>query len=281
MAQQRAGTDSATSSDLGYTQGYSKSVVASHASRTVQNSAEFLLPHILPNSTILDLGCGPGTITLGFCTYAPKGRVIGLDAGESVIAQARSTAPEVEYPNLTFKVADITTRLPFDDASIDIVYTSQTIYHIPLPVHVMKEAYRVLKKGGILAMRETDTLIWHPSSPTTEAYCAAIGKSVPPGAQGVGTGRRLHIWANEAGFELKKMQIGTGGTTYAAPELSKWWAGIHIERLQGEVGKKWLEEQKFVRNQSDIDAMIAGLKAWGEHDDAWYTALNGEVVCRK
>ncbi|KAJ9616475.1 hypothetical protein H2200_000194 [Cladophialophora chaetospira] len=268
-------------SNSGYTQGHSAAVVASHASRTVENSAAFLLPHLKPIFTIVDLGCGPGTITRGFCSYVPQGKVIGIDAGQSVIEQARSSRSETDYPNLSFQVGDITTRLPFDDQSIDVVYTSQTIYHIPSPVQVMKDAYRVLKPGGLLAMRETDTLIWHPSSPSTEAYCAAIGKAVPPGAQGVGTGRRLHIWAKEAGLDPSKMQVGTGGTCYAAPDLSKWWAGVHIARLQGEVGQEWLEHLKLVRDQSGIDEMIAGLKAWGDDEHAWYAALQGEVICWK
>ena len=256
-------------------------MVASHASRTVQNSAAFLLPHIKPNYTILDLGCGPGTITRGCCSYVPQGSVIGIDAAESVIEQARASAPHQEYPNLFFQVGDITTRLPLNDESVDVVYTSQTIYHIAYPVEVMEEAFRVLKPGGMLAMRETDTLIWHPSTPSTEAYCQAIGHAVPQGAQGVGTGRRLHIWAQQAGFERSKMQIGTGGTCYTAPDETKWWADIHVGRLEGDVGKKWLEEGEVVRNEIELDVMISGLKAWGNDPEAWYAALQGEVICWK
>jgi ubiquinone/menaquinone biosynthesis C-methylase UbiE len=272
---------SSKSAPSGYTQGHSAAVVASHASRTVENSAAFLLPHVKPTSTILDLGCGPGTITRGFCRFVPEGSVVGIDAGESVIETARTSAPKAEYPNLSFQVGDITKRLPFEDGSVDIVYTSQTLLHIPSPVQVMREAYRILKPGGMLAMRETDTVTWHPSSPQTEAYREALSKAIPPGAQGMGAGRRLHVWAKEAGFEPSRMQVGTGGMCYAAPDLAKWWANVHIERLQGDVGKKWLEQLKLVRDQDEIDGMIAGLKAWGDSEEAWYAALQGEVICWK
>jgi SAM-dependent methyltransferase len=269
----------------GYIQGHSAAVVASHASRTVHNSAAFLLPHIKPDFTILDLGCGPGTITRGFCAYVPQGRVIGIDAGEEVIAQAVSsisTSTSTTPPNnVSFQVGDITTRLPFADGSIDVVYTSQTLYHIPTPVPVMKEALRVLKPGGMLAMRETDTLIWHPRRASTDAYCAAVGKAVPPGAQGVGTGRRLHAWAREAGFAPARMLVGTGGTCYAAPELARWWADLHVQRLRGEVGKRWLDELHLVRDQAELDELVAGLDAWGDDEQAWYAALQGEVICWK
>ncbi|KIW70383.1 hypothetical protein PV04_02656 [Phialophora macrospora] len=274
-------TSNSTPKTSGYTQGYSAAVVASHASRTVDNSAAFLLPHLKPDFTILDLGCGPGTITRGFCAYVPQGRVIGIDAGEAVIAQAASSI-SASTPNLSFQVGDITAGLPFADDSIDVVYTSQTLYHIASPVSVMREAYRVLKPGsGMLAMRETDTLIWHPRRASTDAYCAAIGKAVPPGAQGVGTGRRLHVWAREAGFAPAKMLVGTGGTCYAAPELARWWADVHVQRLRGEVGKTWLDELHLVRDQGEIDELVAGLNAWGDDEQAWYAALQGEVICWK
>ena len=264
-----------------YTQGHSAAVVASHASRTVENSAAFLLPHLKPHFTILDLGCGPGTITRGFCAHVPQGRVIGIDAGEAVIAQARSLASGSAYPNLFFQVGDITTRLPFEDGSVDVVYTSQTLFHVPYAVRVMKEAFRVLKAGGMLAMRESDTMIWHPSNPGIDQYQSLMVKIVPSGAQGFGTGRRLHIWAQEAGFERAKMQVGSGTFSYSAPEQSRWWAGTHIDRLRGEVGKKWLEEFKIVSEQAQIDQMIDGLRTWAESPDAWFAALQGEVICWK
>ncbi|KIW34926.1 uncharacterized protein PV07_01667 [Cladophialophora immunda] len=269
------------SSPSTYTQGHSAAVVASHASRTVENSAAFLLPHLQPHFTIVDLGCGPGTITRGFCPHVPNGSVIGIDAAGSVIEMARSGAPESEYPNLSFRVGDITSRLPCDDNSVDVVYTSQVLFHIPAPVRVIKEALRVLKPGGMLAMRETDTLIYHPANAGTEAFTATMAKAVSsPGAQGIGSGRRIHLWAQEAGFERPKMQVRAGATCHPAPDESKWWANIQVERLQGEIGRKWVGELQLV-SQDEIDAMIAGLKTWGDSPEAWYVALQGEVICWK
>ncbi|KAH0837710.1 hypothetical protein Z517_04375 [Fonsecaea pedrosoi CBS 271.37] len=269
------------SSTSTYTQGHSAAVVASHASRTVENSAAFLLPHLQPHFTIVDLGCGPGTITRGFCPHVPQGSVIGIDAAESVITLARSGAPGNEHPNLTFRVGDITARLPWDDNSVDVVYTSQVLYHIPTPVRVIREALRILKPGGMLAMRETDTLIYHPSNPGTEAFLTTMAKAVSPGAQGIGSGRRIHLWAQEAGFERSKMQVRAGATCHPAPDESKWWANIQVERLKGEIGRKWLGELQLVRSQAEIDAMVNGLRAWGDSPEAWYAALQGEVICWK
>ena len=54
-----------------YTQGYSDAVVSSHQSRTVYSDAAFLLSHVKPTDRILDVGCGPGTITIGFAKLVP------------------------------------------------------------------------------------------------------------------------------------------------------------------------------------------------------------------
>jgi ubiquinone/menaquinone biosynthesis C-methylase UbiE len=264
-----------------YNQGYSAAVIASHASRTVDNSAAFLLSHLKPHFAILDLGCGPGTITRGFCQYVPNGKVVGIDISEDVILQARSLSSKTEHANLDFVVGDLVPRMPFEDASFDVIYTHQCLLHIPNAVHVVREAHRVLKPGGMLAMREADTLFWHPSNPGVDAYNKALGAAVAPGAQGFGAGRRLHVWAKEAGFDPAKMQVGTGGTTYAAPELASWWGGTHIGRLQGEVGQKWLSEGRVVEGQADINAMIDGLRTWKDDPTAWYTTVQGEVIAWK
>ena len=62
-----------------YTQGYSKATLTSHTSRTVESDASFLIPYIKPTDTILDVGCGPGTITIGLAALAHKGSVTGID----------------------------------------------------------------------------------------------------------------------------------------------------------------------------------------------------------
>jgi ubiquinone/menaquinone biosynthesis C-methylase UbiE len=264
-----------------YNQGYSAAVIASHASRTVDNSAAFLLPHLKPHFAILDLGCGPGTITRGFCQYVPDGKVVGIDFSDDVIYQAQSLISKSQYPNLEFVVGNLVPRMPFDEESFDVIYTHQCLLHIPDAVRVVRQAHRVLKPGGILAMREADTAFWHPNNPGVEAYTKALGEAISPGAQGWGAGRRLHVWAKEAGFDPAKMQVGTGGTTYAAPDLARWWGGTHIDRLKGEVGQKWLKEGRVVKRQADIDAMIDGLAVFSDDPTAWYTTLQGEVIAWK
>jgi ubiquinone/menaquinone biosynthesis C-methylase UbiE len=62
-----------------YTHGHHESVLRSHRWRTVENSAAYLVPFLRPGLDLLDVGCGPGSITQDFATRVAPGRVCGLD----------------------------------------------------------------------------------------------------------------------------------------------------------------------------------------------------------
>jgi SAM-dependent methyltransferase len=72
-----------------YTHGHHESVLRSHRWRTAENSASYLLPHLRPGLTLLDVGCGPGTITRDLAMRLAPGRVVGIDPAEEVVEAAR------------------------------------------------------------------------------------------------------------------------------------------------------------------------------------------------
>jgi ubiquinone/menaquinone biosynthesis C-methylase UbiE len=97
-------------------------VVNSHARSTTQDSAAFLLPHLKPHYAILDISCGPGTITADLAELVPDGKVTRVNAVEAVLERARAhVAGRSNITNYTFKVADINT-LTYPDASFDVVF---------------------------------------------------------------------------------------------------------------------------------------------------------------
>ena len=63
-----------------YTHGHAESVLRSHRWRTVDNSAAYLAGHLIPGAEVLDVGCGPGTITIDIARRVAPGRVVGIDA---------------------------------------------------------------------------------------------------------------------------------------------------------------------------------------------------------
>src|SRR6478735_12687773 len=82
-----------------YTHGHHESVVRAHAARTAENSAAFVLPHLTPGTALLDVGCGPGSITCDFAALVNPGHVTGLDRSPDVIAQAQALAAARGVPN--------------------------------------------------------------------------------------------------------------------------------------------------------------------------------------
>ncbi|KAL8721379.1 MAG: hypothetical protein Q9225_001926 [Loekoesia sp. 1 TL-2023] len=264
-----------------YLQGHSEEVIASHSARTVSNSAAFLLPRLSPHFSLLDVGCGPGTITSGFCSYLPQGHVTGIDLGHDVVTQATSLHPSDRFPNLKFETGDILKGLKYDDETFDVVYFHQAILHLPDPIKGIKEARRVLKPGGLLAMRESDTLNWFPELPGLRKYNECLhGMIRSAGAPGLSAARSLHAWAREAGFEREKMDVGAGATVYSTPEERRWWGMIHVNRLRGDaVGGKMRD--LGLLGAGGVEEMVTDFEQWIEHVDGWYAALQCEVVARK
>lgn len=149
-----------------YTFGHHASVVNSHARRTAQDSAAFLLPHLKPHHTILDVGCGPGTITADLAELVPQGSATGVDSTESVLDTARAHAasrPRGCPPNLKFRLGDAN-ELPYPNASFDVVFCHQVLQHVRDPVGILREMRRVVRPGGIVAAREADykSFAWFP-----------------------------------------------------------------------------------------------------------------------
>lgn len=119
---------------------------ALYSSRTAETQAGFLLPYLRPGMAVLDVGCGPGTITVGLAAAVAPGPVTGLDKPEAL--------PE-DLPGVTLVPGDAR-ELPFPDASFDAVYLSTLLQHLPDPLVAVREAVRVLRPGGVVAAVDAD-----------------------------------------------------------------------------------------------------------------------------
>jgi len=101
-----------------------------------------LLPN-LQRKSILSLGCGSGEDS-SYLKRQLASRSVGIDISKKLIKIAKR-----EYPECEFVVGDME-KLPFNDAEFDIVYSSFALHYLPTYEKAFKEAYRVLKPGGIL-----------------------------------------------------------------------------------------------------------------------------------
>lgn len=112
-----------------YTQGHDTATLRSHQTRSAEKQADYLLRHIKEDDHILDVGCGPGTITCSLAKYVPQRRVAGVDDSPGVLEQARREGQVREVNNVTFEIGSAF-ELPFDDETFDIVHCHALLVHL-------------------------------------------------------------------------------------------------------------------------------------------------------
>ncbi|KAK3385158.1 putative arsenite methyltransferase [Podospora didyma] len=284
-------SDNATPSPspTNYKQGYSSSTLQSHGSRTVHSDAAFLLPHLRPAFHILDVGCGPGSITAGFASHVPEGSVTGIDINVQVLRVAQERTAGL---GITFERADVLQGLPFEDGTFDVVYASQLLAHIPAPtktdaddeedlqLKAVREMRRVLKPGGgILALRDIADMHWYPARlRLDDVYMTSRMK--------VGLGGETYRWPGgdvpsllrRAGFG--KLQVGAGTTVVSGPEARKVHADGFLGRL--EEGDAYRASWRAAGiSDEEVEESREALSGWAETEDAWYVALQSEALAWK
>ena len=110
--------------------------------------AEALL-RLMPPMTIADLGAGEGAFSLLLAQRAT--RVIAVDSSARMIEVAKAQAKKQGVKNLDYRIGDME-EVPIDDASVDLVFFSQSLHHAPHPDLALAEAWRILKPGGRIAI---------------------------------------------------------------------------------------------------------------------------------
>lgn len=260
-----------------YTLGHEAATLASHGARTAATSAAYLLPHLRPGMTVLDVGCGPGTVTLDLAAAVSPGQVTGIENVETPLEAAREEAVRRGDSTTRFELTDVM-ALPYDDDSFDVVHAHQVLQHLTDPVGALREMARVCRPGGWVAARDADyaAMTWHPPSVDLERWRAtyraiAHGNLAEPDA-----GRRLRGWANAAGLE--DVRIGASTWTYADPESCGWWADSQADRISGETFTRQAHEFGLV--DSDVARMADGWREWGSHPDAWFVIVHGELLAQ-
>src|SRR3954466_14480138 len=138
-----------------YTHGHHESVLRSHRWRTAENSAAYLLPRLSSGTTVLDVGCGPGTITAEFAMLVTPARVTALEVTEPALDLARAEITRRGLTNVDFAAGDVH-ALDFADDTFDVVHAHQVLQHVGDPVAALREMRRVTRPGGIVAIRDSD-----------------------------------------------------------------------------------------------------------------------------
>ena len=228
---------------------------------------------------VLDVGCGPGSITISIAKQIPIGHVTGVEYVTDPLEGARELAKAEGVSNIAFQEGNIH-ALPFADNSFDIVHAHQVLQHIADPVHALREMRRVAKKGGIVACRESAELSWYPESAgiskwreVTECMQRAKGGNPHPG-------RMIHVWAREAGFSSTDVQKSAGAWCFGSDEERAYWGGSMEERARSSGFAKSVVEEGFA-DPGDLEIIARGWREFVEDQDAWFGLLHGQILCWK
>ena len=168
---------------------------------------------IKPGEVVVDLGAGSGfDCLLAAKQVGPTGRVIGVDMTHEMLKRARENAAKVGAANVEFRLGEIE-HLPIADNTADVILSNCVINLVPDKAQVFREAFRVLKSGGRLAI--SDVVNTAPLSPELaadrELICGCVVGAAPA--------RQIEAWLVDAGF--------TGIEVIVKPEsreLIKTWA---------------------------------------------------------
>lgn len=262
-----------------YSHGHHESVVKTHARRTAQDSAAFLLPHIKPTDKILDVGSGPGSITIDLAVIAHQGEVIGGDQSAEVVKQAQALAEQRQVKNVSFQQMD-GNHLPFDDNTFDIVYSHQTLQHVADPVSLLKEMRRVTKPDGFVAARDADykSFAWYPEHPGLDKWMAVYQKVAKANGAQPNGGRYLASWAREAGFASEDVQFSWTTWNYQNDD-GRVFGASWVDRTVHSSYATGAKQHGFASDQ-DLREISEAWKEWSSTDDCFIVIPNGEILCR-
>ncbi|GAA2007205.1 methyltransferase domain-containing protein [Microbacterium ulmi] len=258
-----------------YTHGHHDSVLRSHEWRTAENSAAYLLPRLRPGLRVLDVGAGPGTITIDLARLVAPGEVRGVDAAHDVVAKAAALAAERGIPNLTFAVDDAY-ALDAPDGAFDVVHAHQVLQHLARPVDALREFRRVLAPGGVVAVRDVDYegVIWHPRVPALDEWLGLylrVHRSVTgePAA-----GRVLKAWARAAGFA--EVEPSASVWLFESPGDRAWWGGMWADRVLHSAFAR--HARALGADDAALQRIADGWREWTAAEDGWILVPHGEVL---
>ena len=262
-----------------YSQGHDRAVLEAHGSRNAANSCAYFTPLLRTDYRLLDVGCGPGTISSSLARLLPQGRVVGLETSDEILqtARAQSDLP----PNCSFAVGDAY-KLPYNNNSFHVVHASQVLVHLADPVSAMKEMKRVCKPGGFIACREGDwdSSMTHPMNEGVMLWSQASKENIWLGGGQPNGGRMLMNWALGAGFEDDGVQYSHGNYCYAG-EGRRWWGENMAARVSND--QKWRDRliQHGLAKEWQLEKMRDGWLRFADQRDGINVVSCGQVVCYK
>ncbi|WP_138731849.1 methyltransferase domain-containing protein [Modestobacter excelsi] len=250
-----------------------------YATRTADHQAAFLQPYLRPGVRLLDIGSGPGSITVGLARAVAPGPVTGVDHDRRSVEEARERAAVAGLPDVTFHEADVR-ALPLPDASFDVAFENNVFLHLADDaLTAAREAHRVLVPGGLLAARDVDagSVVWGQASAALQEFDRLFARWHQSRGTDLRLGRRLPAILRSAGFTV--IGVSVSADTKWRPEDVRLHGEAMVQLIDGPFGADVVERQ-----WADVPATARlrdGVAEWMRHPDAFFANVHVEVVGRR
>lgn len=213
------------------------------------------------DAEILDAGCGTGAVSRELARRTPGGKVTGIDPSPVFLATARNVSAGI--PNLSFTEGDCRS-LPFVSDRFDAVFFHTTLSHVPSPEEALKEAFRVLRHGGTLAVFDgvytTTTLANGEHDPLQACADAAMAAIV----HDRWLVQRLPGLVMEAGFTIiRQRSMGIVETVEPDYMLTIVDRGADVLAATGRIGEELLTALKHEARRRVDEGCFFGSIAYG------------------
>ena len=232
------------------------------ARRSLDVHGAFVLPLLRESVVVLDLGCGPGAITIDLARRVPQGRALGWDREKAQIDTAREAAAAAGVTNIEFVVGDVG-DLKLPAASVDLVFSHALFEHLPDPIQVLRQIQRLLRSGGHVALRSPDWggFLLYPETEACSQAIAAYEALQRRNGGDTHAGRKLAAWLSEAGFSEPRLSASfeiypSAGmiADYLARQLEAAGAEPHAKSL-----REWAQAPHAVFAQAWCEAIAPKL----------------------
>ena len=257
----------------------SPAVQQGYVERQAAAIAGFFMPYLKPGMTVLDCGCGPGSVTLGLAEAVAPGQVTGIDLEPVVIQRATEIARERRVGNVSFRAADIL-RLPFADSSFDTIFTSSVLEHVEDPARALEEMFRVLKPGGSVGVAITDWVepLISPAEESVSRFFALFEKGFNQHGGSLNRGRHLRVMLRQAGFTVT--EFSASYLNSSTPDAVRRTVEAYVQWVDN-----WaLFDQAVELGWTDrpaLDGMTAEMKRWSENPDAFLAITRCTAIGQK
>jgi SAM-dependent methyltransferase len=249
--------------------------------RRANLEAGFFRPFLQPGTSLIDVGCGQGTITVGLAEAVAPGPVLGFDLQADHLEHARSFAASRGVANVRFEIGDVYNP-PAPPESFDAAYVHAVLMHLAEPERALEVTKTVLRRGGLIGVREVGgAAVFTGRGAAAAKRQAEIMHLVIQSSSGTRYGREIGIAMNrlcrEAGFEV--VAVSATWDVRLAGELPQ-----PVQQAGGPLSASLRRQALDLGIATEVEMDELGDQAraeWFSDPDAFVASPWFEVVARK